>query len=67
MIFHSPGNFVIEHNGVPPVEKGAESEEFNFVLRYKIDTLGQSCALLVYHANLCTLHKFMYFFVLSVM
>ena len=33
MIFHSPGNFVIEHNGVPPVEKGAESEEFNFVLR----------------------------------
>ena len=29
MSLHSPGYFVLEQNGVPPVEKGAESEEFN--------------------------------------
>jgi predicted TIM-barrel fold metal-dependent hydrolase len=37
MILNSPSKFVLEHNGFPPVEKGANSEEFDFVLKC-IDT-----------------------------
>ena len=33
LILNSPGNFILEHNGYPPVEKGANSEEFDFVIK----------------------------------
>ena len=33
MILSSPGKFVLEHNGYPTADKGADSEEFDFVLK----------------------------------
>ena len=33
MIYHSPGKFVIEHNGVPTIEKGVNSKEFDFIIK----------------------------------
>lgn len=33
VILASPGNFVIEHTGYPPPEKGADSAEFGFVMK----------------------------------
>lgn len=32
-ILATPGNFVLEHTGYPPAEKGADSAEFGFVLK----------------------------------
>ena len=32
-ILSTPGNFVLEHTGYPPPEKGANSEEFGFVMK----------------------------------
>ena len=32
IILSTPGNFVLEHTGYPPANKGANSEEFQFVL-----------------------------------
>jgi predicted TIM-barrel fold metal-dependent hydrolase len=33
VILASPGNFVIEHTGYPPAEKGPDSAEFGFVMK----------------------------------
>ena len=33
LILNTPGNFVLEHTGYPPTDKGVESEEFNFVMK----------------------------------